>query len=94
MVGCVGAPKGAPGSFVAGKTNSAQFTTIWLVSVVVINLTTKVIAMNTKPSIFSFESSCQIRMFMIDGEPWFVTKDVCNALNIDVTQARKLDKKS
>ncbi len=49
--------------------------------------------MNTKPSIFSFESSCQIRMFMIDGEPWFVTKDVCNALNIDVTQARKLDKK-
>ncbi|MBB9423528.1 ash family protein, partial [Escherichia coli] len=28
MVGCVGAPKGAPGSFVAGKTNSAQFTTI------------------------------------------------------------------
>jgi len=49
--------------------------------------------MNTKPSIFSFELSCQIRMFMIDGEPWFVTKDVCNALNIDVTQARKLDKK-
>ncbi|EIY1871575.1 Bro-N domain-containing protein, partial [Escherichia coli] len=49
--------------------------------------------MNTKPSIFSFESSYQIRMFMIDGEPWFVTKDVCNALNIDVTQARKLDKK-
>ncbi|HCP2474425.1 TPA: ash family protein [Escherichia coli] len=28
MVGCVGAPKGAPGSFVAGKTNSSQFTTI------------------------------------------------------------------
>lgn len=32
-------------------------------------------------------------MFMIDGEPWFVTKDVCDALNIDVTQARKLDKR-
>ncbi len=49
--------------------------------------------MNTKPSIFSFESVCTIRMFMINGDPWFVTKDVCNALNIDVTQARKLDKK-
>lgn len=44
-------------------------------------------------SIFSFESVCNIRMFMIDGEPWFVTKDVCDALNIDVTQARKLDKR-
>ncbi|EAO3108782.1 BRO-like protein [Salmonella enterica subsp. diarizonae] len=44
-------------------------------------------------SIFSFESLCTIRMFMIDGEPWFVTKDVCDALNIDVTQARKLDKR-
>ncbi|MDN3809636.1 BRO-N domain-containing protein [Klebsiella aerogenes] len=49
--------------------------------------------MNTKPSVFSFESVCNIRMFMINGEPWFVTKDVCDALNIDVTQARKLDKK-
>ncbi|MGV4106208.1 BRO-N domain-containing protein [Citrobacter freundii] len=44
-------------------------------------------------STFSFESVCNIRMFMIDGEPWFVTKDVCDALNIDVTQARKLDKR-
>ncbi|EAO2119532.1 BRO-like protein [Salmonella enterica] len=49
--------------------------------------------MNTNPSVFSFESACNIRMFMIDGEPWFVTKDVCDALNIDVTQARKLDKR-
>ncbi|MCP3093606.1 BRO-N domain-containing protein [Klebsiella pneumoniae] len=49
--------------------------------------------MNTKPSVFSFESVCNIRMFMINGEPWFVTKDICDALNIDVTQARKLDKK-
>lgn len=44
-------------------------------------------------STFSFESVCNIRMFMIDGEPWFVTKDVCDALNIDVTQARKLEKR-
>ncbi|WKR87401.1 hypothetical protein K6133_13785 [Escherichia coli] len=35
----MGAPKGAPGSFVAGKTNSAQFTTNRLASVVVINQT-------------------------------------------------------
>ncbi|EMX0849504.1 BRO-like protein [Pluralibacter gergoviae] len=49
--------------------------------------------MNSTPSVFSFESVCNIRMFMIDGEPWFVTKDICDALNIDVTQARKLDKR-
>lgn len=47
-----------------------------------INLTTKVIAMNTKPSIFSFESNCNIRAVMIDGNPWFVAADVCTALRI------------
>lgn len=44
-------------------------------------------------AVFSFQEEHQVRVVMINGEPWFVTKDVCNALNIDVTQARKLDKK-
>lgn len=35
-----------------------------------------------KPSIFSFDSSIQIRTFTINGEPWFVALDVCNALGI------------
>ncbi len=38
--------------------------------------------MNTKPSIFSFESSCNIRAVMVDGNPWFVAADVCNAVGI------------
>ncbi|EHC1644176.1 BRO-like protein [Escherichia coli] len=38
--------------------------------------------MNTKPSIFSFESSCNIRAIMVDGNPWFVAADVCNAVGI------------
>lgn len=48
----------------------------------VINLTTKVITMNTKPSIFSFESGSTIRAIMIDDNPWFVAADVCMALRI------------
>ncbi|WP_447728576.1 BRO-N domain-containing protein [Enterobacter asburiae] len=38
--------------------------------------------MNTKPSIFSFESSCNIRAVMVDGTPWFVAADVCSAVGI------------
>ncbi|HAS1004894.1 TPA: BRO-like protein [Enterobacter cloacae] len=38
--------------------------------------------MNTKPSIFSFESSCNIRAVMVDGNPWFVAADVCSAIGI------------
>lgn len=38
--------------------------------------------MNTKPSIFSFESSCNIRAVMVDGNPWFVAADVCSAVGI------------
>ncbi|EMM7412117.1 Bro-N domain-containing protein [Enterobacter hormaechei] len=38
--------------------------------------------MNTKPSIFSFESSCNIRAVMVDGYPWFVAADVCSAVGI------------
>lgn len=38
--------------------------------------------MNTKPSIFSFESSCNIRAVMVNGNPWFVAADVCSAVGI------------
>ncbi|EOI5835197.1 Bro-N domain-containing protein [Klebsiella aerogenes] len=38
--------------------------------------------MNTKPSIFSFESGSTIRAIMIDDNPWFVAADVCMALRI------------
>lgn len=36
----------------------------------------------TAPSIFSFDSTIEIRTFTINGEPWFVALDVCNALGI------------
>ena len=32
--------------------------------------------------VFQYESA-QIRTVDIDGEPWFVAKDVCDALDID-----------
>lgn len=38
--------------------------------------------MNTKPSVFSFESSSQIRAVIINGEPWFVAADVIKALQL------------
>lgn len=38
--------------------------------------------MNTKPSVFSFESNCNIRAIMVDENPWFVAADVCNAIGI------------
>ncbi|UPY96273.1 Bro-N domain-containing protein [Pectobacterium sp. 21LCBS03] len=38
--------------------------------------------MNTKPSIFSFESSVQVRVIMVSDDPWFVAKDVCAALQL------------
>ncbi|EAT1700484.1 hypothetical protein GKU49_22130 [Salmonella enterica] len=40
---------------------------------------------------FYFEHQASIRTVLIDSEPWFVAKDVCSAINIDVTQTRKLD---
>lgn len=48
----------------------------------VINLTTKVITINTKPAVFSFESESNIRAILIDGEPWFVAIDVIKALQL------------
>lgn len=43
--------------------------------------------MNTqiKPSpdaVFKFESAAHVRMFNIDGNPWFAAKDVCDALGL------------
>lgn len=38
--------------------------------------------MNTKPSIFSFESSSNIRAVIINDSPWFVASDVCHAIGI------------
>ncbi len=38
--------------------------------------------------IYDFQGFCQVRVAIIDGEPWFVAKDVCSALDIiDASQA-------
>ncbi|EPJ5401331.1 hypothetical protein AF48_02724 [Klebsiella aerogenes MGH 62] len=49
--------------------------------------------MNTKPSIFNFESDSPIRTIMIDGNPWFFASDVCRAIGIANHRdaVRKLD---
>lgn len=49
--------------------------------------------MNTKPSVFSFESNCNIRAVMVDGNPWFVAADVCSAIGIkhSASAMRSLD---
>lgn len=49
--------------------------------------------MNTKPSVFSFDSNCPVRAVSIDGEPWFVATDVCAAIGIKHTASamRALD---
>jgi anti-repressor protein len=41
--------------------------------------------------IFKNESFGEIRTLNIDGEPWFVAIDICNVLNIDSSQTRRLD---
>ncbi|MEN3259946.1 BRO family protein [Sodalis endosymbiont of Spalangia cameroni] len=38
--------------------------------------------MNTKPISFSFKESHDVRVQVIDGEPWFCLKDVCDILTI------------
>ncbi|EJP3721851.1 hypothetical protein NUR08_004420 [Salmonella enterica] len=47
--------------------------------------------MTSQISHFYFEHQASIRTVLIDSEPWFVAKDVCSAIDIDVTQTRKLD---
>ena len=41
--------------------------------------------------VFSNEKFGQVRTVMQDGEPWFVSADVCKALEIDRSQVRRLD---
>nr|WP_308530008.1 Bro-N domain-containing protein [uncultured Serratia sp.]DAM25253.1 MAG TPA: repressor domain protein [Caudoviricetes sp.] len=38
--------------------------------------------MNTTHSVFSFESNSTIRAVSVNGTPWFVAADVCNAIGI------------
>lgn len=47
----------------------------------------------TAPTVFSFESTVNIRMVMIDQRPYFVTQDVCSALEIQSVDValRKVD---
>ncbi|MBN0494801.1 Bro-N domain-containing protein, partial [Pseudomonas aeruginosa] len=33
-------------------------------------------------SVFSFQEAHPVRVIMIDGNPWFVAKDVCDALRL------------
>lgn len=40
--------------------------------------------------VFSYQNS-NLRVVHRDGEPWFVAKDVCNILEIDTSQTRRLD---
>lgn len=49
--------------------------------------------MKTEPTIFSFESSTQIRMVSVDTRPYFIAQDVCAALGIKAVDValRKLD---
>ena len=39
-----------------------------------------------KPEIYKFNSE-PVRVFMIDGEPWFVLRDICELLDL-TTPAR------
>lgn len=40
--------------------------------------------------VFDFSGN-EVRVVMKDGNPWWVAKDVCNALGIDSSQTRRLD---
>ncbi|ENJ8304106.1 hypothetical protein AB2C14_004983, partial [Escherichia coli] len=33
-------------------------------------------------AVFSFQDEHQIRVVMINGEPWFIAADICRALGI------------
>ncbi|MGE7613482.1 phage antirepressor KilAC domain-containing protein [Paenibacillus sp. NPDC101420] len=40
--------------------------------------------------VFNF-SGKEVRVIMHDGQPWWVAKDVCTAIDVDQTQTRRLD---
>ncbi len=90
-VGWAGVRKDA-GIRLGRYANSVQFTTSnWRCGGD--NSTKRGITMNTKPSIFNFESDSAIRAIMIDGNPWFFASDVCRAIGIANHRdaVRKLD---
>ena len=39
------------------------------------------IAVNELAKVFNYQQS-EVRTFLVDGQPWFVAKDVCNILEI------------
>lgn len=47
--------------------------------------------MNNKIKVFENAEFGSVRTMTINGEPWFVAADVCNALGIDPTSTRRLD---
>lgn len=46
--------------------------------------------MNELTQVFNYNNN-QVRTTIIDGDPWFVAKDVCDILNLDSTASRRLD---
>jgi len=48
----------------------------------------KIVSPTGPVATFSFSTAQQLRVITVDGEPWFVAADVCNALNLEnVTKA-------
>lgn len=46
--------------------------------------------MNQLQKVFNYEVN-QVRTVMVDGEPWFVAKDVCDVLEIAPMATKRLD---
>lgn len=46
---------------------------------------------NTVPALSFSLGNLQLRIIVIEGEPWFIASDVCAVLGIDRTQIRRLD---
>lgn len=45
---------------------------------------------NNLPQIFNYEDGQQVRTMFLEGQPWFVAKDVCNILGVtNVTETLK-----
>jgi prophage antirepressor-like protein len=91
MVGWAGVRKDA-GIRLGRYANSVQFTTSnWRCGGD--NSTKREYHMNTKPSVFKFESDSAIRAIIIDGNPWFFAADVCRAIGVvnHRDAVRKLD---
>jgi len=46
--------------------------------------------MTNQLSTFTFAPGLNLRTVMRDGEPWFVAMDVCEALDLDTTNIRRI----